>query len=65
MTEGRETAWREIAEAHGLLKVGGSDYHGLGGPHERMLGDIPLPDEDIEAFLERAGQANLSRGSQN
>ncbi len=54
-----------IAEAHGLLKVGGSDYHGLGGPHERMLGDIPLPDEDIEAFLERAGQANLSRGSQN
>jgi predicted metal-dependent phosphoesterase TrpH len=47
----------KMAEQHGLLKLGGSDYHGLGGPHERMIGDIPLPDQDIDTFLERAHQA--------
>ena len=51
------------AERHGLLKVGGSDYHGLGGSRERMLGDIPFPDEEIDAFLERARQATPLLGS--
>ena len=40
-----------IARRHGLLPTGGSDYHGLGGEHERLPGDIPLPDEVIDAFM--------------
>jgi len=52
-----------IAERHGLLKVGGSDYHGLGGSRERMLGDIPFPDQEVDAFLERARQATPLLGS--
>lgn len=39
------------ARRHGLLPLGGSDYHALGGEHEREPGDIPLPDEAAEAFL--------------
>jgi len=53
----------KIAEQYGLLKLGGSDYHGLGGPRERMLGDVSFPDQEINAFLERARQATLLRGS--
>jgi predicted metal-dependent phosphoesterase TrpH len=40
-----------IARRHSLLVTGGSDYHGLGGEHERLPGDIPLPDEVIDAFM--------------
>lgn len=42
------------AEKHRLLKLGGSDYHGLDTPRERLPGDIPLPEEDIEAFMQAA-----------
>ncbi len=51
------------AERHGLLKLGGSDYHGLGGEHERLPGDIPLPEEDIDAFMELARRVAPARGS--
>jgi predicted metal-dependent phosphoesterase TrpH len=40
-----------IARKHNLVPTGGSDYHGLGGEHERLPGDIPLPDEAIDAFM--------------
>jgi predicted metal-dependent phosphoesterase TrpH len=40
-----------IARGRGLTPTGGSDYHGLGGEHERLPGDIPLPDEAIDAFM--------------
>jgi predicted metal-dependent phosphoesterase TrpH len=40
-----------IARRRGLLPTGGSDYHGLGGEHERLPGNIPLPDEVIDAFM--------------
>lgn len=53
----------KMADRYGLLKLGGSDYHGLGGSHERMLGDIPLPDQEIDAFLERAREATPLLGS--
>jgi predicted metal-dependent phosphoesterase TrpH len=42
---------RVVAERFGLLPLGGSDYHGLGGPHQREPGDIPLPDAAIERLL--------------
>ena len=47
------------AERHGLLKTGGSDFHGMGGERERLPGDIPLPDEAIDAFM-AAGQRMTS-----
>lgn len=40
-----------IARSHDLVPTGGSDYHGLGGEQERLPGDIPLPEEAIEAFM--------------
>ena len=43
-----------IARRYELLPLGGSDFHGLGGEKERLPGDIPLPDEAIDAFLARA-----------
>lgn len=49
------------AEEHGLLKLGGSDYHGLHTPRERLPGDIPLADKDIEAFMETARRAAALR----
>ena len=40
-----------LARSRGLLPTGGSDYHGHGGEHERLPGDIPLPDEAVDAFM--------------
>jgi len=50
-----------IARRHGLLPTGGSDYHGLGGEHERLPGDIPLPDEAIDAFMALAERYAVRR----
>ncbi len=47
---------RGAAERHGLLPIGGSDYHGIFGNTEPLPGNIPLPDEAIERFLEAAAQ---------
>jgi len=51
-------AMRQLAERHGLAMSGGSDYHGLGNPDDREIGDIPFPDEAVDrfvAFLESKG----------
>ena len=42
---------RRIAERFGLIPLGGSDFHGMGGPQEREPGDIPLPIEPVERLL--------------
>jgi len=42
---------RKIAEELGLGMSGGSDYHGLGNPDDREIGDIPFPDEEVAAFV--------------
>jgi 3',5'-nucleoside bisphosphate phosphatase len=47
---------RLAAERHGLLPLGGSDYHGIFGVDEPLPGDIPLLDSSIERFLEMASQ---------
>lgn len=47
---------RLTAERHNILPLGGSDYHALQGPGERLPGDIPLPNEAVERFLEFAHQ---------
>lgn len=41
-----------------LATSGGSDYHGLGNPDDREIGDIPFPDAEVwrfVAFLEAQG----------
>jgi predicted metal-dependent phosphoesterase TrpH len=45
---------RLTAERHNILPLGGSDYHALQGPGEKLPGDIPLPPEAVERFLELA-----------
>ncbi len=45
---------RILAERFDLLPLGGSDYHGLGGPSQREPGDIPLPDGPLERLLSLA-----------
>jgi 3',5'-nucleoside bisphosphate phosphatase len=40
-----------LAAKFELIPMGGSDYHGLGGPQQREPGNIPLPMEPVERFL--------------
>jgi predicted metal-dependent phosphoesterase TrpH len=40
-----------LAAKFELIPMGGSDYHGLGGPQQREPGNIPLPIEPVERFL--------------
>ena len=42
---------KAAADRHGLIPLGGSDYHGLGGDYQREPGMIPLPDGPIQRFL--------------
>lgn len=46
--------FRALAERFDLLPLGGSDYHGLGGPQQREPGDIPLPREPVDALFKLA-----------
>lgn len=39
-----------IADRHGLLKTGGTDYHSPHAPHPD-LGELSLPEADLRAFL--------------
>lgn len=41
----------ETARRHGLFALGGSDYHGIYGDRERLPGEVPIPDEVIDAFI--------------
>ncbi|WP_322794894.1 PHP domain-containing protein [Tepidiforma sp.] len=45
------TAHEALAGELGLARSGGSDYHGLGNPDDRDIGDIPFPDERVEEFV--------------
>lgn len=51
-------AHRILGERLGLMRSGGSDYHGLGNPDDRDIGDFGFPDERVDefiAFLEAKG----------
>jgi len=50
-----------LARKFDLLPLGGSDYHGLGGPQQREPGDIPLPDEPVLGLLEMAQQNGVAQ----
>lgn len=52
----------QMAKRFDLLPLGGSDYHALGRPEEKEPGDIPLPDDAIEAYMDVARERGaLSR----
>lgn len=40
----------ELSNRLALGRSGGSDYHGLGNPNDREIGDIPFSDEAVAAF---------------
>ncbi len=40
-----------LAQRLGMAASGGSDYHGLGNPDDREIGDIPFPDERVHEFV--------------
>lgn len=43
-----------MADTYGLLKLGGSDYHGRGGHGESELGSVQLPVLVLHDFLKAA-----------
>jgi predicted metal-dependent phosphoesterase TrpH len=53
--------FRMLAERFGLLPLGGSDYHGLGGPQQREPGDIPLPKEPVDALFKMAEERSAAK----
>ena len=44
-------AHEALAAKLGLGRSGGSDYHGLGNPNDREIGEIPFPDDAVAAFM--------------
>jgi predicted metal-dependent phosphoesterase TrpH len=60
---GEIETFRALASKYELLPLGGSDYHGLGGPQQREPGKIPLPMEPVERFLSLARERGaIERG---
>jgi 3',5'-nucleoside bisphosphate phosphatase len=53
---------RTVAERYELMPLGGSDFHGLGNEGDREIGDIPLPQQAIDRFLNE-GERAISRRS--
>lgn len=49
-----KTVYSDLADAYGLVKLGGSDYHGRGGQHESDLGSVSLPMSSVHEFLKVA-----------
>lgn len=41
-----------LAEELGMATSGGSDFHGLGNPDDRDIGDIPFPEERVREFVD-------------
>ncbi|XP_022727439.1 uncharacterized protein LOC111283240 isoform X2 [Durio zibethinus] len=53
-SDGRLAAYSDLADTYGLLKLGGSDYHGRGGHGESELGSVNLPVLVLHDFLKVA-----------
>ncbi|KAI9103505.1 hypothetical protein K1719_023128 [Acacia pycnantha] len=53
-SDGKLAAYDDLADVYGLLKVGGSDYHGRGGRNESELGSVNLPVLVLNDFLKLA-----------
>lgn len=44
--------YEQLAELHGLLKTGGSDFHGIAGRYPETLGEFVVDDELARPFVE-------------
>lgn len=53
-SDGKLAVYSDLADAYGLLKLGGSDYHGKGGNSESELGSVNLPVIALHDFLKVA-----------
>lgn len=53
-SDGKLVAYSDLADTYGLLKLGGSDYHGRGGHGESELGSVKLPVLVLNDFLKVA-----------
>ncbi|PIN09723.1 phosphoribosyl 1,2-cyclic phosphate 1,2-diphosphodiesterase [Handroanthus impetiginosus] len=53
-SDGKLSVYSDLADAHDLLKLGGSDYHGRGGQHESDVGSTSLPVLVVHEFLKVA-----------
>lgn len=53
---------RALAATLGLATSGGSDYHGLGNPDDRDIGDIPFPDEEVHRFIKFLEERGVNTG---
>ncbi|KAF4365942.1 hypothetical protein F8388_019186 [Cannabis sativa] len=53
-SDGRLSVYSDLADTYGLLKIGGSDYHGRGGHGESELGSVNLPVLVLHEFLKVA-----------
>lgn len=51
-----------LARQLNLATSGGSDYHGLGNPDDREIGDIPFSDEQVSAFVEYLKRRGVNTG---
>jgi len=49
--QGKIEFYGEFADQQGLLKMGGSDFHGLPGHDETELGVLPMPNEAVHRFV--------------
>ncbi|ONK75516.1 uncharacterized protein A4U43_C03F17710 [Asparagus officinalis] len=53
-SDGKVSGFSDLADNYGLLKLGGSDYHGRGGHDESDLGSVKLPILAVYEFLKLA-----------
>ncbi|GMY39022.1 5'-3' exoribonuclease [Fagus crenata] len=53
-SDGKLAVYSDLADVYGLLKLGGSDYHGRGGHGESELGSVNLPVLAVHDFLKLA-----------
>lgn len=53
-SDGKLSVYSDLADAHDLLKLGGSDYHGRGGQHESDIGSTSVPVVVVHEFLKVA-----------
>ncbi|HZP26871.1 MAG TPA: PHP domain-containing protein, partial [Dehalococcoidia bacterium] len=51
---------KALADRNKLIPLGGSDYHGLGGIHEREPGNIPLPEEPVQRLFTLAKERGVA-----
>ncbi|KAF7803705.1 Protein trpH [Senna tora] len=53
-SDGKLAAYSDLADSYGLLKLGGSDFHGKGERNESELGSVNLPVVGLHDFLKVA-----------